>query len=172
MLFRISLIGIIISSIFIFAACKNDSSTAPGLSGNDQAAVIQKTSNMTKSNGHVSVMSANQINNGAHWEVKVDMPGDGGIVKFEYFVSNNELKEIKGLTPSFNYEIEPENGLINYSSAKQTALNAVSGGIIEWKLEFDLSDNMWQYRFDILSNGSEWEVRINANNGNVVRVKN
>lgn len=170
-MFRATLIAVIISGALIFSACKDDSSTSPNLAGSDQTTVIQKTSNMTKSNGQVSVVSTSQINNGAHWEVKIDMPGDGGIVKFEYFVSNNQLKEIKGLSPSFNYEVEPENGLIKYSSAKQIALNAVNGNIIEWKLEFDLSDNMWQYRFRI-SSGKEWEVRINANNGNVVRVKN
>ncbi len=167
---RIIFSVVLISSVFIFSACKDDSSTAPNLSSGDQTSVLQKTSNMTKSNGQVSVVSTTQINNGAHWEVKVDMPGDGGIVKFEYFVSNNQLKEIKGLTPSFNYEVEPENGLINYSAAKQIALNSVNGNIIEWKLEFDLSDNMWQYRFRI-SSGKEWEVRINATNGNVVRIK-
>ncbi|BDQ02736.1 MAG: hypothetical protein KatS3mg036_1020 [Ignavibacterium sp.] len=167
---RIIFSVVLISSVFLFSACKDDSSTAPNLSSGDQTSVLQKTSNMTKSNGQVSVVSTTQINNGAHWEVKVDMPGDGGIVKFEYFVSNNQLKEIKGLTPSFNYEVEPENGLINYSAAKQIALSSVNGNIIEWKLEFDLSDNMWQYRFRI-SSGKEWEVRINATNGNVVRIK-
>jgi uncharacterized membrane protein YkoI len=163
---------IILSSLFIFSACSDDSSTGPSLNSTDQTAVIQKTTNMTKSNGQVSVVSTNRINNGAHWEVKVDMPGDGGIVKFEYFASNNELKEIKGLTPSFDYEVEPGNNLINYSSAKSIALNAVSGNILEWKLEFDLSDNMWQYRFQIMSAGSDWEVRLNANNGNITRIKN
>ncbi len=167
---RIIFSVVLISSVFLFSACKDDSSTAPNFSSGDQTSVLQKTSNMTKSNGQVSVVSTTQINNGAHWEIKVDMPGDGGIVKFEYFVSNNQLREIKGLTPSFNYEVEPENGLIKYSAAKQIALSSVNGNIIEWKLEFDLSDKMWQYRFRI-SSGKEWEVRINATNGNVVRIK-
>ncbi|AFH50139.1 Hypothetical protein IALB_2436 [Ignavibacterium album JCM 16511] len=167
---RITLSAVLILTVFAFSACNDNSSTAPDLGSSNQSSVLQKTSDMTKSNGQVSVLSTTQINNGAHWEVKVDMPGDGGIVKFEYFVSNNELKEIKGLTPSFNYEVEPGNSLINYSAAKQIALNAVSGGIVEWKLEFDLSDNMWQYRFRI-SSGKEWEVRINATNGNVIRIK-
>ncbi|WP_337866803.1 PepSY domain-containing protein [Ignavibacterium sp.] len=170
-MYKLTLSAIVLSTILILSACKDDSSTTPSLS-EDQSTVLQKTSNMTKSNGQVSVVSTNRINNGAHWEVKVDMPGDGGLVKFEYFVSNNELKEIKGLTPSFDYEVEPGNNLINYSAAKQISLGAVSGSIIEWKLEFDLSDNMWQYRFQIISGGNDWEVRLNAANGNVVRIKN
>jgi uncharacterized membrane protein YkoI len=167
-MFKTVLTTALISIMFVFPACNDDASTSAVSSGSDQTTVLLKTNNMTKSNGQVSVVSANQINNGAHWEIKVDMPGDGGIVKFEYFVSNNQLKEIKGLSPSFNYEVEPENGLINYSAAKQTALNAVNGSIIEWKLEFDISDNMWQYRFQIGNS----EVRINAQNGNIVRIKN
>ena len=96
------------------------------------------------------------------------MPGDGGIVKFEYQLNSNELREVKGLSSSFEYEIEPGNGLINYSSAKSIALGAVIGSISEWKLEKDVSDNNWQYRFQIGSS----EVRINAINGNIIRVKN
>ncbi len=171
-MYRIFLSVLVAISSLLFAACKDEASTAPDLGGTDQSTVVQKTNSMVKSNGQVSVVSTSRINNGAHWEVKVDMPGDGGIVKFEYYVSNNALKEIKGLTPNFDYEVEPENGLIKYSSARQIALNAVSGGITEWKLEFDLSDNMWQYRFKISSGGELWEVRINATNGNVVRIKN
>jgi uncharacterized membrane protein YkoI len=86
-------------------------------------------------------------------------------------MSNGAIREIQGLTPSFDYEIVPEMGLINYSVAKSIALNAKSGTVTFWKLQQDESDNMWQYRFDILSGGTEWEVRINAANGTVVRVK-
>ena len=96
------------------------------------------------------------------------MPGDGGIVKFEYQLNSNELREVKGLSSSFDYEIEPGNGLINYSSAKSVAFGVVNGSIIEWKLERDESDNNWQYRFYI----SNSEVRINATNGNILRIKN
>lgn len=85
-MFKATSIAVIISSALFFSAYKDDLSTAPNLSGSDQTTVIQKTSNMTKSNGQVSVVSAKQI-----------------------------------------------------------ALNAVNGNITEWKLEFDLSDNMWQY---------------------------
>lgn len=148
---RIILSLILISGDFIFSDCNDNSSTAPNLKSADQSSVVQRTSIMTKANGQVLVVSTTQINNGTHREVKVDMPSDGGTVKFEYFASNNELKEIKGLTSTFSYEVEPGNGLINYSVAKQIALNLANITLIEWKLEFDLSDNMWQYRFYISS---------------------
>jgi uncharacterized membrane protein YkoI len=148
----------------LLTACQENPTSATTSGG--QAVVVTKTTTMTKGSG--SVVSTVKNDDTKHWEVKVDMPGDGGIVKFEYLLNSNELKEVKGLSSSFEYEIEPGNGLINYSSAKSIALGAVSGSIIEWKLEKDESDNNWQYRFEIGNS----EVRINATNGNILRIKN
>ncbi len=158
------LFSLFISGIFLLAACSENSSTAPGVGEQDE--VVAKTNLITK--GRSSIVSTVKNDDTQHWEVKVDMTGDGGIVKFEYQLNSNELREIKGLTPSFEYEIEPGNGLINYSTARAIALGAVSGSIIEWKLEKDESDNNWQYRFEI----GTTEVRIDAANGNILRVKN
>lgn len=158
------LFSLFLSGIILLTACSESSTTAPTIGGQDD--VISKTTTMTKGSG--SVVSTIKNDDTQHWEVRVDMPGDGGIVKFEYQLNSNELREVKGLSSSFEYEIEPGNGLINYSSAKGIALGAVNGSIIEWKLERDESDNNWQYRFYI----SNSEVRINATNGNILRIKN
>jgi uncharacterized membrane protein YkoI len=158
------LFSLFLSVTILLIACSESSTTAPTSGGQDD--VVAKTTVMTKGSG--SVVSTIKNDDTQHWEVRVDMPGDGGIVKFEYQLNSNELREVKGLTPSFDYEIEPGNGLINYSSANSIALGAVNGSIIEWKLEKDMSDNNWQYRFEIGSS----EVRINAATGTVIRVKN
>ena len=158
-LFSIFFLGTI-----LLIACQENSTTAPAIGGQDD--VVAKTTVMTKGSG--SILSTIKNDDTNHWEVKVDMPGDGGIVKFEYLLGTKDLRGVKGLTPSFEYEIEPGNGLINYSVAKGIAIGAVSGNIIEWKLEKDESDNNWQYRFYI----SNSEVRINATNGNILRIKN
>ena len=158
------LFSLFLSGTILLTACSESSTTAPTSGGQDD--VIAKTTAMTKGNG--SVVSTVKNDDTQHWEVRVDMPGDGGIVKFEYQLNSNELREVKGLSSSFEYEIEPGNGLINYSTVKGIALGAVNGSIIEWKLEKDESDNNWQYRFYI----SNSEVRINATNGNILRIKN
>ncbi|MFZ1520427.1 MAG: PepSY domain-containing protein [Ignavibacteriaceae bacterium] len=157
------LFSLFLSGTILLTACSENSTTAPTSSGQDD--VVTKTTAMTKGSG--SVVSTIKNDDTQHWEVRVDMPGDGGIVKFEYQLNSNELREVKGLSSSFEYEIEPGNGLINYSTAKGIALGAVNGNIIEWKLEKDESDNNWQYRFEIGSS----EVRINASTGNIIRVK-
>jgi uncharacterized membrane protein YkoI len=153
--------------VFTALACK-DNSTDPSTSLQTEQSLIQKSTSMS---GGTFVESRKFDDGSQKFEVKVDMPGDGGIVKFEYHMLNGAIREIQGLTPSFEYEITPEMGLINYSVVKSIALNAKSGTVTFWKLQKDESDNMWQYRFDILSGGTEWEIRINAANGTVVRVK-
>ena len=158
------LFSLFLSGTILLAACSESSTTAPTSGGQDD--VIAKTTAMT--NGSGSVISTVKNDDTQHWEVRVDMPGDGGIVKFEYQFNSNELREVKGLSSSFEYEIEPGNGLINYSNAKSTAISAVNGSISEWKLEKDVSDNNWQYIFQIGSS----EVRINAVTGNIIRIKN
>jgi uncharacterized membrane protein YkoI len=158
------LFSLFLSGTILLVACQDNSTTAPSTGGQED--VISKTTAMTKGSG--SVVSTVKNDDTQHWEVRVDMPGDGGIVKFEYQLNSNELREVKGLSSSFEYEIEPGNGLTNYSNAKSIALGAVSGSISEWKLEKDVSDNNWQYRFYI----SNSEVRINAVNGNIIRIKN
>ena len=157
----------IILIVFTAQACK-DNVSDPSNSSQSEQSLIQKSVAMS---GGTPVDSRKFDDGSPKFEVKVDMPGDGGIVKFEYHMSNGAIREIQGLTPSFDYEIVPEMGLINYSSAKSIALNAKSGTVTFWKLQKDESDNMWQYRFDILSGGNEWEIRINAANGTIVRVK-
>lgn len=157
------LFSLLLSGTFFLIACSENITSEPVNSGQD--VVLSKTTTMTRGSG--SVVSTIKNDDTQHWEVKVDMPGDGGIVKFEYQLNSNELKEIKGLTPSFDYEIEPGNGLINYSSAKNIAVGAINGSITEWKLEKDESDNNWQYRFKFGNS----EVRLNAVTGTIIKIK-
>lgn len=159
---------IILSLFFTVQAC-NDNTTEPSNFLQSEQSLVQKSTAMS---GGTAVESRKFDDGSPKFEVKVDMPGEGGIVKFEYHLSNGAIREIQGISSSFDYEITPEMGLINYSVAKAIAINAKSGTITFWKLQKDESNNSWQYRFDIISSGTEWEIRINAENGNVVRVKN
>ncbi len=81
------------------------------------------------------------------------------------------MVEMKGTSPSFEYEVQPGMNLIDYSNAKAVALNARNGVISEWKLEKDESDNRWEYRFFIRNAGQDWEIRIDATTGVVLRIK-
>lgn len=154
--------------VVVTAQACSDNSTDPANSLQSEELLIQKSTSMS---GGIPVDSRRFDDGSSKFEVKVDMPGDGGIVKFEYYFPNGALREIQGLSPSFDYEITPAMGLINYSVAKSISLNAKNGTITFWKLQKDESDSNWQYRFDVLSGGIEWEVRINASTGNVIRVK-
>lgn len=103
------------------------------------------------------------------WEIYV-IALSGGELKIKFRVDEGTIVEIKGIFPSFDYEINPGMNLINYSFAKSIALNAKNGELLEWKLEKDESDETWQYRFQIRSEGRNWEVRISAETGMVIRI--
>ena len=101
------------------------------------------------------------------WEVYM-ITSSGGELKIKYRADDGTMVEMKGTSPSFDYEAQPGMNLIDYSNAKAIALNTRNGTIIEWKLEKDESDNRWEYRFFI---STEWEIRIDATTGVVLRIK-
>jgi len=101
------------------------------------------------------------------WEVYM-ISSSGGKLKIKYRVDDGTMVEMKGTSPSFEYEVQPGMNLIDYSNAKAVALTARNGDITEWKLEKDESSNRWEYRFFI---SPEWEIRIDATNGVVLRIK-
>ncbi len=104
------------------------------------------------------------------WEVYMTTES-GGQIKIKYRVDHGTMVEMKGTSPSFEYEVQPGMNLIDYSNAKAVALNTRNGVISEWKLEKDDSDNRWEYRFFIRSAGRESEIRIDAASGVVLRIK-
>lgn len=101
------------------------------------------------------------------WEVYM-ITSSGGELKIKYRVDDGTMVEMKGTSPSFEYEVRPGMNLIDYSAAKSIALNTRNGEMQLWKLEKDESDNRWEYRFFI---SPEWEIRINATTGVVLRIK-
>lgn len=150
----------------VFAACKSEV-TAPSNQMSEQQS-IQKALSSVKSN----LVSATRIksNDDDLWEVKVRTAG-GALIKFEYFEMTGSIREIHGLSGPFNYDLDPGNNLVLYQDIRVIALDAKSGDITSWKLGKDESDNRWEYRFFITANDGNWELRINAENGQVTRIK-
>ena len=152
--------------LLMFTACK-DEVTAPTNQMSEQQSV-QKSLSSVQSN----LVSVNRIksNDDGLWEVKVVTPS-GALIKFEYFESTSQIREIHGLTSPFEYDLNPGNDLLLYQNIRVIVLNAKSGNITSWKLEKDESDNRWEYRFFITATDGNWELRIHAVNGEVLRLK-
>ena len=150
----------------LVTACKNEvSKPAPQMSDNQ---AVQKSIASVPSN----LVSVNRIksNDDNLWEVKV-LTSSGALIKFEYFEMTGYIREIHGLTGPFAYNLNPGNGLMFYQDIRLIALNVKSGDITSWKLEKDESDSKWEYRFFIASNDGNWELRIDASNGQILRIK-
>lgn len=157
----------IILNVILNAACSEEVNNSNSIPITDDQAV-QKARQM--STGTVTKTELTTHNGIKVWEVYMTT-SSGGELKVKYRVDNGTMVEIKGTSPSFEYEVEPGMNLINYSAAKTVALNAKDGDIQEWKLEKDESDNRWEYRFFILSAGQRWEIRIDASSGVLLRIK-
>ena len=157
----------IILSVMLNAACSEDVNNSNGSSITEDQAV-QKAKQINS--GTVTKTELTKHNGIKVWEVYMTAIS-GGELKIKYSFNDGTMVEIKGVSPSFEYELKPGMNLIDYSSAKSVALNSKTGDIREWKLEKDESDNRCEYRFFILSGGQEWEIRIDATSGVVLRIK-
>lgn len=157
----------IILSVMLNAACSEDVNNSNSTSITDDQAV-QKAQQINS--GTVTKTELTTHNGIKVWEVYMTT-SSGGELKVKYSVDSGTMVEIKGTSSSFDYEVKPGMNLIDYSTAKNVALNAKPGDIREWKLEKDESDNRWEYRFFISSAGQEWEIRIDATTGVILRIK-
>jgi len=166
MLKRSILLVPFLALLLVFTACK-DEVTAPTSQMSEQQSV-QKSLSSVQSN-LVSVTRIKSNDDGL-WEVKVLTPS-GALIKFEYFEMTGNIREIHGLSGPFDYSLNPGNDLLLYQNVRVIALNAKSGNITSWKLEKDESDNRWEYRFFITADDGNWELRIRAVDGQVLRIR-
>jgi len=154
----------LILSITFTNACSEDVNN----SNNSSITEIQAIQKAKQTNPGTVTKTELTTHNGVKvWEVYM-ITSAGGELKIKYRVDDGTMVEMKGTSPSFEYEVQPGMNLIDYSNAKAVALTARNGFLAEWKLEKDESDNRWEYRFFI---SPEWEIRIDATTGVVLRIK-
>ena len=157
--------SVIVIALSLSIACSEDVSSSNNNSPITETQAIQKAKQTNS--GTVTKTELTTHNGVKVWEVYM-ITSSGGELKIKYRIDDGTMIEMKGTSPSFEYEVKPGINLIDYSVAKSVALNAKNGEIQEWKLEKDESDNRWEYRFFI---SPEWEIRIDATTGVVLRIK-
>ncbi|NWG28080.1 MAG: PepSY domain-containing protein [Ignavibacteriaceae bacterium] len=161
------LLGLILC-LSLTIACSDDVNSSNNNSPITETQAVQKAQQTNP--GTVTKTELTTHNGVKVYEVYM-ITTSGGELKIKYRVDDGTMVEMKGTSPSFDYEVDPGMNLIKYSSAKSIALNAKSGNVQLWKLEIDESDNRWEYRFFIRSAGQDSEIRINATTGVVLRIK-
>ena len=159
---------VIVIALSLSIACSEDVNNSNNNSPITETQAVQKAKQVNS--GTVTKTELTTHNGIKVWEVYMTT-SSGGELKIKYRFDDGTMVEMKGTSPSFEYEVQPGINLINYSVAKSAGLNAKNGEIQEWKLEKDESDNRWEYRFFIRSAGQDWEIRIDAVTGVVLRIK-
>ncbi len=152
--------------LIVFTACKDEVNVVPNQMSEQQA--VQKS--LSSVQGSLVSVNNIKINSDDLWEVKI-LTSSGALIKFEYFHNTSQIREIHGLSGPFDYDLDPGNDLMLYQDIRVVALNAKFGNITSWKLEKDESDNRWEYRFFLTVNDGNWEIRIHAETGQVLRIK-
>ena len=100
------------------------------------------------------------------YEVYIET-ANGGVVAFE-FDDDGDLEEVEGEKGPFDYNFQID-GLISFNEAKNAALNEADGQIKNWDL--DLVDDKPYFEFEIMFNGVEYEIEIDAVSGEVLDVE-
>ena len=158
----------LIFAITLNLACSDEINNSNSNASIDESQAVQKAEQINS--GTVTKTELTTHHGINVWEVYMITPA-GSELKVKYRVDDGTMVEIKGTSPSFEYEVQPGMNLINYSEAKSVALNSKSGEIKEWKLEKDESSHRWEYRFFIMATSQDWEIIINAISGVVLRIK-
>jgi uncharacterized membrane protein YkoI len=161
-------ISTILIALLISACSESSNPLQSGTQGVDEQFVLKKTKSLAEGISYRADNSSADKNQG-EWEVTVTM-SNGALVKYSYTVSG-ELREVKGLTGPFEYELRTGEQYVLYSYARKSALKAVTGEITFWKFQKDESDNRFEYRFDITKDNRSYEVRLHAVTGDVIRVR-
>lgn len=157
----------IVIALSLNIACSEEVNNSNNSSPISEEQAVQKSQQMVEGTVNKTELT---IENGIKvWEVYMTATS-GGELKIKYRLDDGTMVEIKGVSASFDYEVQPGMNLVNYSVAKSAALNAKSGEILEWKLEKDESNNRWEYCFKIRSGEQDWEIRLEASSGVVLRI--
>jgi uncharacterized membrane protein YkoI len=147
---------------FSFAACSEEE--------NDPVPIDFQNANnkaLAMTTGTIIKTERNTSPSGDYFEVDVQSAG-GSIIEFEFYVADGSLKEIEGSMAPFDYEVNPGMGLINFSEARDIALNARPYTLAYWDLEKDSSSGVWTYTFEIENGSESYTVKVNATNGQLI----
>ena len=145
----------------VWISCENSDNVNPEVPQD----VIDKSLELF--NGNVIEQESSRENGIESWQIKVENQ-NGSIVKFYWTKSGQTLIRIEGINSPFNYNINPGNNLINFSTAQTVAKSAVKNDVVsKWKLEQDedfLGNWIYSFQFDDIS----ITVVVDATNGDIL----
>ncbi len=102
------------------------------------------------------------------WEVEI-RNSQGSVVVLYWTVNQETLLKLKGDIGPFDYDVQPGNQLVNFSTAQTVAVGAIkNSALVKWELAQDedfIGDWVYSFEFD----GAK-KVYVNAKSGDVLQV--
>ena len=88
---------------------------------------------------------------------------EGALVEFRFSQNNQELIQIEGETPPFNYELIPENDLVPFGQITDTLSKISTGDICQWHLEKDNNfAGRWIYKVTFSHDNQSTRIYFDA----------
>lgn len=160
------ILPLLISILLANVSCTETSSSNP----ETPQEIIDKS--LALFNGKVIEQTLGREEGVNSWEIKIANE-NGAEVKFYWSTNGQILIKMEGLSGPFDYDIMPDNGLINFSTASKFAKGAVKNeSIIKWKLKQEeefIGNWVYTFEFDVKTAGST-NVFIDASNGDILEI--
>jgi len=109
---------------------------------------------------------------GTSWKLYLENE-QGAIMKFEVIESSMEIVKMSGEKGPFDYNIELNDTVISLQTALEKVFMAVEGELTQWELEVDDHEgsNHWQYEFEVTGATLRYEIKINAETGEIIKIE-
>ncbi|MCF6361738.1 MAG: PepSY domain-containing protein [Cyclobacteriaceae bacterium] len=122
--------------------------------------------------GDVIESERHHNDNGTTWKLYLENE-QGAVVKFEVEESALEILKVSGEIGPFDYNIEISNNLISLQTAITKLFMEVDGELTQWELKVEEHDeaNNWLYEFEVTSSTLRYEVEINAETGEIIKIE-
>lgn len=162
---KVSLLGWFICLLLLMSGCNKDQENT---TSKVPDTVVQKSLNLF--DGSILEKSATVEEGIESWEVKIQNSA-GATVAFYWNRQNTNLVKINGSQGPFDYSINADSGLLNFSTAKTLAIGAVKNDqIATWTLQQEnMFDDLWTYTFFFLP-PSDRQVYIDAESGDILQI--
>jgi len=102
------------------------------------------------------------------WKINT-ITSSGGSLDVELTFKDRKLIRLDADEGPFDYEINPDSGLVIFSSAKKTAEDFAAQKTLKWTL-FKNRDK-WEYNFWLFTKTGKAQVRVDAVSGEIISVK-
>ncbi len=97
----------------------------------------------------------------------------GAVVKFSIAEDPLAVEKAGGEQGPFTYNIEINDEVVSLAAALDKVFTEVEGELTQWELkrEHEMNTSQWQYEFEVTGTTVRYEIKMNAETGELIKVE-